>query len=139
MLYIFGGLPGTGKSTLSSHLAGKLKAVYLRVDTIEQALGEAGSQLSGPEGYMIAYRIAQDNLTLELPVVADTVNPLHITRSAWRQVARQSGVPFVEIEVVCSNQTEHRARVETRTADIVGFRLPTWAEVITRTYEPWQT
>jgi len=139
MLYIFGGLPGSGKSILARYLARKLKAVHVRVDTIEQALREAGGQITGPEGYTVAYRIAEDNLRLALPVIADTVNPLQITRRAWREVATRSGVPFVEIEVVCSNQTEHRARVETCEADIVGFRLPTWTEVLLRVYELWDT
>ncbi|NIK79967.1 putative kinase [Paenibacillus castaneae] len=35
MLYIFSGLPGTGKSTLSSALARELQATYLRVDVVE--------------------------------------------------------------------------------------------------------
>ncbi|MFC6648449.1 AAA family ATPase [Paenibacillus rhizoplanae] len=34
-LYIFGGLPGTGKSTLASALASELRAPYLRVDVVE--------------------------------------------------------------------------------------------------------
>ena len=38
MLYIFGGLPGTGKTTLARYLAHHQRAVYLRIDTIEQAL-----------------------------------------------------------------------------------------------------
>lgn len=139
MLYIFGGLPGTGKSTLASHLARESKAVYLRVDTIEQALRDAGICMTGPEGYVIAYRLAEDNLKLGRSVVADTVNPLQITRTAWRQVAIQIGMPFVEIEVVCSNKSEHRARVETRKASIPNLKLPTWDEVIRRVYEPWET
>ncbi len=95
MLYILGGLPATGKTILARRLACELKAVHIRVDTIEQALRGAGVEVAGPEGYMIAYRVAQDNLTLGLPVIADTVNPLQITRSAWREVARQSGVLFL--------------------------------------------
>jgi len=139
MLYIFGGLPGTGKSTLARHLALKSKAVHLRVDTIEQAIREGGGHVSGPEGYIVAYRIAEDNLRLGLSVVADTVNPIQITRCAWRKVAAQSGVSFLEIEITCSNPIEHRARVETREADLEGFQLPTWNEVVDREYEPWDT
>ncbi|HLK56489.1 MAG TPA: AAA family ATPase [Chthonomonadaceae bacterium] len=139
MLYIFSGLPGTGKTTLSRHLARQQRAVHLRVDTIEQALREAGGPMIGPEGYHIAYRLAADNLALALNVVADTVNPLQVTRLAWREVALRAGAPFVEIEVICSNEAEHRARVETRSPDIIGFQLPTWEEVVKRAYERWDT
>ena len=38
MLYIFSGLPGTGKSTLSAGLCQVLRAAYLRVDVVEQAM-----------------------------------------------------------------------------------------------------
>jgi len=38
ILYIFSGLPGTGKSTLAKIIARKLNAVYIRIDTIEQGL-----------------------------------------------------------------------------------------------------
>ena len=137
MLYIFGGLPGTGKSELSQSLARKHNAVYLRIDTIEQALRESGSPVDGPEGYAVAYRIAEDNLRNGLSVVADSVNPIEITRTAWRDVARRVGAPFVEIEVVCSNIAEHKRRVETRSTNLAGFRLPTWNEVVSREYEPW--
>lgn len=38
MLIVFGGLPGTGKSTIARALARALRATYLRVDVIEQAI-----------------------------------------------------------------------------------------------------
>ena len=38
ILYIFSGLPGTGKTTLSQKLCKKIDAFYLRIDTIEQTL-----------------------------------------------------------------------------------------------------
>jgi predicted kinase len=139
MLYIFAGLPGAGKSTLARHLARERQAVHLRIDTIEHALREVGSPITGPEGYAVAYRLAEDNLRLGLSVVADSVNPLQVTRAAWRDVARRAGVPFVEIEVVCSDPAEHRRRVESRRADIPGFILPSWEAVANREYEPWDT
>lgn len=86
---------------------------------------------------MVAFAAAADNLRLGLSVVADSVNPLEITRAAWRSVAVAAGVPFVEIEVICSDAVEHRRRVETRAADIVGFALPTWDDVVGREYEAW--
>jgi predicted kinase len=80
MLYIFAGLPGTGKSTLSQRLARQLGAVHVRIDTIEQARRAAGLPLEGPEGYVVGYQMAPDNLRLGLDVVADSVNPLQVTR-----------------------------------------------------------
>ncbi len=62
MLYIFSGLPGSGKSTLSKWLSAHLGAVYLRIDTIEQALRDLCAFDVQGEGYRLAYRIARDNL-----------------------------------------------------------------------------
>ncbi|CAN7611599.1 AAA family ATPase [Paenibacillus sp. LjRoot56] len=137
MLYIFSGLPGTGKSTLSAALAGKIRATYLRVDVVEQAMRDTGTWINGPAGYIVCYETASHNLRLGLDVVADTVNPIHETRQSWRDVAQSLGIPFVEIEVVCSDEREHRRRITTRLTDIPGFALPTWDEVKTRQYDVW--
>jgi predicted kinase len=137
MLYIFSGLPGTGKSTLSAALAGEIRATYLRVDVVEQAMRVAGTWVNGPAGYIVCYEIASHNLRLGLDVIADTVNPIHETRRAWRDVAESLGIPFVEIEVVCSDEREHRHPIATRLTDIPGFALPTWDEVKTRKYDVW--
>ncbi len=91
----------------------------------------------GPAGYQVAYGVAADNLRLGRIVVADSVNPIRVTRDAWLDVARRAGVRAAEVEVICSDSVEHRRRVETRTADIEGHRLPTWQAVVDRHYESW--
>ena len=137
MLLILGGLPAVGKTAIATGLARDIKAIHLRIDSIEQALRNARVTISGPEGYVVAYAIAEDNLRLGHTVIADSVNPVEVTRAAWRQVAHRAGQRYIEIEIVCSDQAEHRRRVESRIADIVGHQLPTWQQVCTREYEPW--
>lgn len=89
MFIIFSGLPGSGKSTIAHALAKELGAVYLRIDTIEQAIrcAENHDKETGPAGYFVAYELARDNLRLGLNVIADSVNPLPLTREAYREVA----------------------------------------------------
>lgn len=137
MLYVFSGLPGTGKSTLAAALARDLHAVYVRVDVVEQAMRDANVWVDGPAGYGVCYEFTRQNLQLGLDVVADSVNPVHETRQAWRQVAQSLTIPFVEIEVVCSDKQEHQRRVESRVVDIPGLLLPTWEKVEAREYEVW--
>ena len=140
MLIIFGGLPGSGKTTVARALAKRLGALYVRVDTIEQAIRVSGGDPArdvGPAGYVVAYGVAEDNLTLGRVVIADSVNPLDITRDAWLAVAARSGVIAVEVEVICSDKIEHRRRAETRKTDVEGLVKPTWQETVEREYDDW--
>jgi predicted kinase len=112
--------------------------VYLRVDTVEQALRSCGTlDEVWAEGYETIYRLAEDNLHLGMTVIADSVNPIDITRDAWAEVARETNVKLVNVEVICSDESQHRRRVETRTSDIPDLALPTWDTVKGREYHPW--
>jgi predicted kinase len=141
MFIVFSGLPGTGKSTIAAQLAERLAAVYLRIDSIEQAIRASGVLPAGadigPAGYEAAYRLAADNLRTGQHVIADSVNPLRITRDAYRDIARKVGAKLLEIEVVCSDATVHQHRVETRVSSVEGLKLPTWQQVMQRGYEAW--
>jgi predicted kinase len=81
--------------------------------------------------------VAEDNLRIGRIVVADSVNPLRLTRDAWMNVAKRAGVKAVEIEVTCTAPEEHRRRVEARATDIPGMKMPTWADVVARQYDAW--
>jgi len=86
-LYIFSGLPGSGKSTLCQLLARHVGAAYVRIDTLELALRELCSIDVQGEGYQLAYRAAADNLRLGISVAADSCNPIELTRREWERVA----------------------------------------------------
>ncbi len=141
MLIIFGGLPGSGKSTVAQALALRTGACYLRVDTIEQAISSSAPLADrhdvGPAGYVTLYRVAEDNLRLGRTVIADSVNPIEITRAAFRNVAFETDCKFIEVEVFCSDITTHRHRAETRSPGIEGRANPTWVQIQERKYEPW--
>ena len=76
MLIVFAGLPGTGKSSVSRELARRLDAVWLKIDSIEQAIRTSGVVPGSiyDAGYRAAYAVAGDNLRLGRDVIADSVN-----------------------------------------------------------------
>lgn len=124
---------------MAKMLAARIPAVYLRIDTIEQAIRDLCCVPVQGEGYRLAYRIARDNLLLGLSVVSDSCNPIQMTRDEWHGVADASGAGYVDIEVVCSDEAEHRARVEGRVSEVPGLEMPAWLQVRNREYHPWDS
>lgn len=125
-----------GKTTIARELTVVLGAVHVRIDSIEQALRNAGLTVYD-EGYRAAYAVAEDNLRLARSVIADCVNPWPLTRREWQAVAVRAAAHVLSVELVCSDTDEHKRRVESRTPDITGHRVPTWAEVMAHDYRPW--
>ena len=139
MLIVFSGLPGTGKTTLAKALAAHLEAVYLRIDSIEQALRNSGllRREVGSSGYQVANAMSLDNLKMGLRVIADCVNPVEESRRAWADTAALSGCALLNVQVICSDLDQHRQRVESRVSDVPGLVVPDWQSVMTHEYEPW--
>jgi Predicted kinase len=136
-LFIFSGLPGSGKSTIAKKIASTLRATHLRIDTIEQGLRDlCNIQVQG-EGYRLSYRIAKDNLSIGNNVISDSCNPWKLTRNEWENVAKECNSNYVNIEIICSNISEHKERIINRKNEIEGLILPDWEEIVNRNYEKW--
>ena len=140
ILVSLSGLPGVGKTTLARKLVTLTPAIHLRVDSVETALKRSILCIHPAEdaGYLALAAIAEDNLFLGFDVIADTVNPVGVSRELWAQTASNGAAHLLNVEVICSDNALHRKRVETRVSDINGLVVPNWHEVSKRTFEPWQ-
>lgn len=138
-LIVFAGLPASGKSTIAREVARRTGAVWLRIDSLEQAIlaSEAAAGDIGDAGYRAACAAAEDNLRLGRDVIGDCVNDWKIARDAWQDTGRRAGAQVLWVEIVCSNLAEHRRRVESRTVDVPGLVPPDWSAVIGREYHDW--
>jgi predicted kinase len=91
----------------------------------------------GQMGYVIAHEVAAACLAVGTPVIVDAVNPVHEAREGWLRLAELAAVPVRVIEVQLDDVSEHRRRVEQRRSDLDGQKVPTWDQVITAEYQPW--
>src|SRR5260221_8402463 len=141
MLIVFRGLPVTGKTTLARELAASRSATYLRIDTIERAIRNAQVLAGdiGPVGYCVALALAESNLAIGRMVIADCVNPVAESGTAWWTTADRAKSSLFDIEVICSDLMKHQRRVAARVSDIPDFNPPTWLSVQQHEYEPWLT
>jgi predicted kinase len=138
-LIVLAGLPGTGKSTIAREVARRTGAIWLRIDSLSEAIRASGVVPGDLKdvGYRAAYAAAEDNLRLGSDVIGDCVNDWKVTRDAWQAAGRRAGADVLWAEIVCSDPSEHRRRIETRVGDVPGLALPDWAAVIGRDYHPW--
>jgi predicted kinase len=120
MLIEFGGLPGSGKTTLSAGLADHLGAVLLRIDTIEDALRRNGIT-PGPAAYSVAHDLAAAHLRRGFTVIADAVSGVAAARAGWSGLAAELGVRHAVVETVCADPAERRRRIAARGQTDSGF------------------
>jgi predicted kinase len=139
-LVVLAGLPASGKSSIARELAKRSGAVWLRVDSMDQAIWASGTAPLDLRDwtYRAAQAVAADNLSLGRDVIADCVNDWQEARDGWNASARRSGAEIAWLEIVCSDPIEHRRRVETRRGDVEGLKLPDWEAVAAREYHPWR-
>ena len=138
-LIVFAGLPGTGKSTIAREVARRTGAIWLRVDSMDQAIWASRTAPADLRDwtYRAAQAVAEDNLRLGRDVIGDCVNDWTVARNGWQAAGLRGGADVLWVEIICTDPAEHRNRVETRVSDVPGLIPPSWEEVIGRDYHPW--
>jgi len=126
------GLPGSGKSAVAEDLARALDCAVLSVDPVEAAMWRSGVDRDQPTGlaaYVVVEALAAEQIALGHDVVVDAVNAVEPARDQWRQLAERTGALLRFIEVRCSDEREHRRRLEARERGLGDFREPSWESV----------
>jgi predicted kinase len=135
------GLPGTGKSAIAVAVARELGLVLVELDHLEAPLLRRGidGDALGWSGYEMLTIIAEDNLLLGNGVVIDSVLWTNEWRDRCAALAARCRVSWRPIEMVCSDHTVHRARVNHRHTQGDALKS-SWETIVRRRvwYEPWR-
>lgn len=125
-LIVMAGLPGAGKSTIAQIVGARLGATVVSVDPIESAILKAGIDADQPTGlaaYLVAEEIAEKELASGRTVIVDAVNAAEAARLQWRDLAARTDAKLRVIEVVCSDETLHKARLAKRSPVLSAYAV----------------
>jgi 2-phosphoglycerate kinase len=131
VLIAMAGLPGAGKSTIAEIIGARLGAAIVSVDPIESAILSAGIDSDQPTG-LAAYLVAE--------TIVDAVNAVEPARLQWRDLAARADVKLRVVEVVCSDQDLHKARLEKRIRKLPHVDETSWhaVEQSIEEYDEWR-
>lgn len=142
MLIVMAGLPGTGKTALALGLGERLGLPIVSVDPIESAILRAGIEAGQPTGlaaYLVAEVIADSVLNSSAGgVIVDAVNAVEPARQQWVELGARHGERRVSfVEVTCSDESVHRARLEARGRQLAHVAEPTW-HAVEQSLDEWE-
>lgn len=143
VLVVISGLSGTGKSTVGEAVARRVRAVWLSVDDVEEALlgvGLASDWTTGIAAYQAVAAAATENLRVGHVVIVDAVNDSEPARDTWRRAAKAGSASLVFVLLTPPPEQEHRRRLRGRTRRLRHQSEPTWGQVLARarSFERWR-
>lgn len=140
MLVVMAGLPGTGKSSLAGVVGTRLKLPVVSVDPIESAILSAGIDADQPTGlaaYLVAETIAESVLASRGGIIVDAVNAVQPAREQWIRLAARQGTSVRFLEVICSDESVHRERLQARGRQLAHLSEPTW-HAVEQSLDEWE-
>ncbi len=127
---------------MAEHVGQWLQATVVVKDVVEAALWRRGvgrEQGSFWASHELLTTLAAAELQRRRDVVLDTVATTEDVRADWRRLAVERGARFVVVVCVCSDEVEHRRRIDGRTRGIAGWPELSWEHVegVKGRFEPW--
>jgi predicted kinase len=124
VLIVFGGVPGSGKSTVAEHVGDRLGVPVFALDWLLGALTPFGMRhhpdLMGI-GNELLTTLAYRELCAGRSAILDTTSEDPTDRARWASLATAAGAAFIPVVCVCTDEALHRGRVERRTRGIPGW------------------
>jgi predicted kinase len=115
-LIIFTGLPGTGKSTVASAIAQRLKIPLFAKDKLEHTLRQSGIEYpaSAYASYELLTMLAREQFNARQSAMLDSVASPTKLRETWLALAQEYHADVRVIRCICSDEAVHRQRIAAR-------------------------